>query len=146
MAVQPPRLGAGPHSYIVVTDTSHYPCGSLVELVSKDSYESHTHSVYHQLSSRANLKPEEVASLSREECILLDAIQTPADRYTVYSTPEKLAWGKGLKVGDAVLAQLPSRGGQAGSSGHQDEHAVAIIRWAGLTRIGHRFGVEIMVS
>ena len=89
---------------------------------------------------------DEVAALTKEECRVLDAIDFAADRYTVYSTPGKVAWGLGLKVGDTVLARLPPQG-RCGSFG---EHTGAIIRWCGevemLGETNYLFGVEITVS
>jgi hypothetical protein len=69
------------------------------------------------------------------------------DRYAVYSTLGKLEWGVGLKVGDAVLAQLPGRN-ECGSSGRKHkEYSTAIIRWIGVVTDGrYHYGVEIQVS
>ncbi len=54
------------------------------------------------------------------ECDLLYGIVSAADRYDAYSTPGKMEWGRSLKVGDTVLAQLSehsaSDGGQQGST------------------------------
>jgi hypothetical protein len=80
--------------------------------------------------------------------MLLDAIPSNDDCYAVYSTPGKLEWGAGLKVGDTVLAQLPDRSGQGSSVGGQEGYSAAIIRWIGEVNEGdhHYFGVEIKVS
>ena len=72
-----------------------------------------------------------MAALSEEECVVLDGIGSYADCYTVYSTPGKLKWGCGLKVG--------------GEQQHQ--YTTAIIRWCGKTDPFniYQFGVEITV-
>ena len=77
--------------------------------------------------------------------MILDAIPNSAARFAEYSTPGKLEWGVGLKVGDTVLARLPD------SNGGKEEFTTAIIRWFGARGITelfiheHRFGVEIKV-
>ena len=94
---------------------------------------------------------DEVAPLTEEECVILDGIGEYDDRYTVYHTPGRLAWGVGLKVGDTVLARLPDRNasGYESSAGvQQNQYTTAIIRWTGLhdDSARHKFGVEITVS
>ena len=89
----------------------------------------------------------DLAPLTDEQCLILDTIGSPAARYAVYSTPGKLEWGVGLKVGDTVLARLPDRSGRGSSLGWQEEYTTATIRWT--NRDGdsrHSFGVEITVS
>ncbi len=85
----------------------------------------------------------DVAPLNEVECYLLDGVQSAADPYEVYNTPGKLEWGKGLRVGDTVLAQLRD-------GGQQHQYTTAIIRWCGkiIHIVGdpYRYGVEIMVS
>ena len=107
----------------------------------------HTHRLLY-LQSSLSLSSDEVAALTEEECHILDAILYDADRYTVYSTPGKLAWGVGLKVGDIVLARLLPKGGCGG--GQQDLYTAAIIRWCGHVTLfrgtQYMFGVEITVS
>ncbi len=63
------------------------------------------------------LDSAEVAILTEEECLILDAVDSDADQYAMYSAPGKLAWGVGLKVGDTVLARLPPKGGRGSSGG-----------------------------
>ncbi len=90
-----------------------------------------------------------MAALTEEECRILDTVDDDADLYTVYSTPGKLAWGLGLKVGDTVLARLPPKGAPS-DGGQQDSYTTAIIRWCGSTHDSienqYMFGVEITVS
>ena len=133
-----------PHSYIVLKVTPKVDRGELREYNHKDGYYySHSHGMSMPYKyRRSRLEDQDVAALTEEECIILDGIGSLADRYTVYSTPGKLAWGVGLKVGDTVLAQLPRRGSSAGV-----QYTAAVIRWAGVTwHSGHRFGVEITVG
>jgi hypothetical protein len=95
-----------------------------------------------------SIPDSDLAPLTEDECRILDAIPTSDVRYAVYSTPGKLEWGVGLKVGDTVLAQLPDRSGRGSSGGGQEEYSTAIIRWIGVVDHdgSHRFGVEIKVS
>jgi hypothetical protein len=88
-----------------------------------------------------------LAPLTEDECRILDAIFFSDDRYAVYSTPGKLEWGVGLKVGETVLAQLPG-GNECGSFGRKHkEYSTAIIRWIGVVTDGrYHYGVEIQVS
>ena len=83
----------------------------------------------------------DLVPLTEEECVILDGIPNNAARFAVYSTPGKLEWGVGLKVGDTVLAQLPD------SNGGKEKYTTAIIRWIGKVPLtGHQFGVEIKVG
>ena len=137
------------HSHILLKDKGKkYPRGVLVKLGSDGAY-LHSHGCFF-LEDRISLSCGDVAPLTKEECHILDAIDSAADRYAVYSTPGKLAWGVGLKVDDTVLAKLPPKNGQ-GSSGDGEQQAIyttAIIRWCGdIEKIGpiRVFGVEITV-
>ena len=115
-----------------------------MELGSNGRYSGHSHCrlcYMHPLSASS----DEVAPLTEEECRVLDAIDSPDDRYTVYSTPGKLAWGVGLKVGDTVLARLPPQ--VISREVQQDIYTAAIIRLHGNVGFnGYLFGVEITVS
>ena len=141
---------SGSHYYILLRSTVLYARGSLLKLLSDGSYRHHT--TRHTSSWFLNIfsvrfSADEVAALSKEECMVLDGIDSDADRYTVYSTPGKLKWGCGLKVGDTVLARLPGLSGRGSSGdGQQHQYTTAIIRWCGKTEYnGHKFGVEITV-
>jgi hypothetical protein len=106
-------------------------------------YVSHRHSRLPLLHNPESIPDSDLAPLTEDECCILDAIPTYT-RYAVYSTPRKLEWGVGLKVGDAVFARLPVRSGR-GSCG--EEYSTVIIRWIGMYDDDrHRFGVEIKVS
>ena len=108
---------------------------------SKDGYESHTHSLRSFPQRNRTVGDSDLAPLTEEECVILDAIPNEATRFAVYSTPGKLEWGVGLKVGDTVLARLPD------SHGGKEEYTTAIIRWIGDPEYGHKqFGVEIKVG
>ena len=141
---------SGPHSYILLRDNGYYYSrGCLLKSLNDGSYRDHIHT-----STNLRLPPpplrcsaDEVAALSKEECVVLNGIVSVADRYTVYSTPGKLKWGCGLKVGDTVLARLPDGSGRGSSGGgQQHQYTTAIIRWCGTDLFDyHRFGVEITV-
>ena len=127
------------HSYLVLRDQRRegYLRGDLVEW-SEDGYEYHSLPLFPPLNRTVG--DSDLAHLTKEECVILDGIHDRASRFAVYSTPGKLEWGVGLKVGDTVLARLPD------SNGGKEEYTTAIIRWIGDSRDGHRFGVEIKVG
>ena len=126
------------HSYSVLRDQREgHRRGDLVEW-SEDGYQYHTHSIRFPPPPNRTVGDSDLAPLTKEECVILDAL--PA-RFAVYSTPGKLEWGVGLKVGDTVLARLPD------SNGGKEEYTTAIIRWIGMITLhGHQFGVEIKVG
>ena len=128
------------HSYLVLGDQLEgYRRGALV-VWSKDGYVYHTHSLPFFPPRNRTVGDSDLAPLTEEECVILDAIRNRAARFAVYSTPGKLEWGVGLKVGDTVLARLPD------SNGGKEEYTTAIIRWIGRVPLhGNRFGVEIKV-
>ena len=140
-----------PHSYILLRNKDRYSRGCLLELPSDGSYYYHSHTSLLRIPPLPlRCSADEVAALSKEECVVLDGIISFADCYTVYSTPGKLKWGCGLKVGDTVLARLPDGSGRGSSGGgQQHQYTTAIIRWCGKTNPlsggGHKFGVEITV-
>ena len=134
------------HSCILLKDGDRLRRGTLLQLLHDDSYCCHTHTSNAALST-IRCSTNDVAALSKEECVVLDGIGSAANRYTFYSTPGKLKWGSGLKVGDTVLVRVSVMNKQCSSTATQYKLAVAIIRWCGQTDIfGHRFGVEITVS
>ena len=109
-----------------------------MEFIVEDKYYSHAHDK--NQSTGEIVSPGKLAPLTECECLVLDDIKSDADRYTVYSTPGRLAWGVGLKVGEAVLAQLPNK------SGHSEiQFSTAIIRSIGVDDKSKLFGVEIVV-
>ena len=127
------------HSYLVLRDQREgYSRGDLVEW-SEDGYEYHSHSIVFPPPPNRTVGDSDLAPLTEEECVILDAIPICAARFAVYSTPGKLEWGVGLKVGDTVLARLPD------SNGGKEEYTTAIIRWTGGPG-DSRFGVEIKVG
>ena len=139
-----------PHSYILLREKDNFSRGYLLELRSDGSYYQHSHRYIPFMIDplpRCTCSADEVAALSKEECVVLDGTNSDADRYTIYSTPGKLKWGCGLKVGDTVLARLPDGSGRGSSGGgQQHQYTTAIIRWCGETDyVGHKFGVEITV-
>ncbi len=138
------------HSYILLKDKGRgYTRGSIVELSENGRYTHHSHYTGYRSIDSISAGSDEVAALTEEECRILDAVDGDADRYTVYSTPGKLAWGLGLKVGDTVLARLPPKGAPS-DGGQQDSYTTAIIRWCGIAhgniRNEYQFGAEITVS
>ena len=139
-----------PHSYIVRRDQlGGFPLGALVEW-KEDGYNYHSHSGAVDLSLagiHSAISKLDLAALTEKECLILDAISSEAIRFAVHSTPGKLKWAVGLKIGATVLARLPEK--SDGSSGGKDVYATAVIKWIGLitVRFGekHYYGVEIKV-
>ena len=136
------------HSYILLRKKGDRLPGQLLELKSNGRYSFHVHGTERRYRARISASSDEVAALTEEECCILDAINSPANQYSVYRTPGKLAWGLALKVGDTVLAKLPPKGGHGSDGGRQqDLYIQAVIRWCGKsTSKRHLFGVEITVS
>ena len=91
---------------------------------------------------------EDIAPLSDKEFLLLEAIQTPAARYEVFISGEKLDWGCNLKPGDTVYVNIPSLTVLSSC------RAAAVIRYVGglppkpglPPQPGLMFGIEIIVS
>ena len=132
------------HSYILLKDKGEgHPCGQLVQLGWDNNYITHSHSNRESSTEIVSASSDEVAALTEEECRILDAINSDSDRYTVYSTPGKLTWGLGLKVGDTVMAKLPPRGWR-----DSQDYTTAVIRCC--DGVGkwekYLFGIEITVS
>ncbi len=138
-----------PRSYILLRDKSEYfSRGTLLKLNKSGSYERHSHARFTFPPGHIRCDNNgDIAPLSEVECDLLYGIFPDADRYEVYSTPGKLEWGRSLKVGVTVLAQLP---GFFSDGGQQHQYTTAIIRWCGkinyLEGDIYKFGVEIVVS
>ena len=127
-----------PHSYLLLRANVNNRGALMEEGYSTGNFIDHSH-LRGVSDTIICLSEREIASLTEEQCHLLDAIEEDADRYAVYSSPGKLVWGVGLKVGDAVLARLPG----------EEKYTAAIIRAIGVDdKCGQRylFGVEITVS
>lgn len=85
----------------------------------------------------------DVAPVFASDYSYLCRIHEPRDRYDVFKSPYKLKWAKTLKSGDRAYARM--RRGDQQISG-QEKYAAVEIRWVGQTKIGFKFGVEIIVS
>lgn len=123
-----------PHSYIALIKKGKYDRGSLMKLKKNGDFREHSHWTS-KPTAGIELNDDEVGPLTEKQCKLLDAIEEASNRYELYKS-ERLLWGLKLKKGDLVLAKLPSSG---------SSHVPSIVRWAGMTDCGHRFGVEIVV-
>ena len=132
MALELQRLR---HSILLKDKASGFPPGRIVKLES-DGPQSSIWKMPH-VKQPISLHSDELASLTPEEYHILDSIPHAIDRYAVFSTPGKLAWGLGLQLGDVVLARLTEQKGQL---------TAAIITWHGDIKQVMMFGVEIMVS
>ena len=85
---------------------------------------------------------DDISPLNIDDYYLLKAIDTPSDRFRVFSHPHWLEWGANLKVGNMVYVRLPSPNESAPTWSH------AIVRYKGPVKnlYGMNFGVEITVS
>ena len=85
---------------------------------------------------------DDIAPLNIDDYYLLKAIESPTDRFRVFSDPHWLEWGANLKVDALVYVCLPSPNKSVPT------WSQAIIRYKGPVRnlFGMNFGVEIMVS
>lgn len=85
---------------------------------------------------------DDISPLNMEDYYLLRAIDSPFDRFRVFSHPHLLEWGARLKTGDQIFVRLPS------PNPSSSNWSLAIIRYKGVVKNlpGTNFGVEIMVS
>ena len=84
---------------------------------------------------------QDIAPLGDKEFLLLEAIQTPAARYELFVSGEKLDWGYNLNPGDTVYVSIP------GLTVFPNQRAAAAIRSVGglHPEPGLKFGIEIIV-
>ena len=85
---------------------------------------------------------DDTSPLNIDDYYLLKAIDSPTDRFRVFSDPQWLEWGANLKLGSVVYVRLPNPNESKPTWSH------AIIRYKGRVKnlSGTNFGVEIMVS
>ena len=85
---------------------------------------------------------QDIAPLSDKEFLLLEAIQTPAARYDVFISGDKMDWGCNLKRGDTVYVSIPSL------TVLPSCRAAAVVCYVGglPPESGLMFGIEIMVG
>jgi hypothetical protein len=134
------------HSYIVIKNQAELLRGSLVKLERGEYYNTHSHVMVCRHRNRVSISSSDLAPLTEIECVILDAVASDSRRYALYSTPGKLKWAAGLRVGDTLLAELPDKSSPGDG---QEEYTTAILKWAGIIDGGwtvHHFGVEITVS
>ena len=85
---------------------------------------------------------DNISPLNIDDYYLLKAIESPSDRFQVFSDPQWLEWGASLRIGSLVYVHLPSPNESVPTWSR------AIIRYRGPVKTlpGMNFGVEIMVS
>ena len=85
--------------------------------------------------------PDDIAPLADKELVLLEPIQTPAKRFDVFVSGDKLEWGCNLIPGYTVYVSIP------GLTVFPSQHVRAVIRYVGglPSEPGLWFGIEIMV-
>ena len=85
---------------------------------------------------------DNISPLNIDDYHLLKAIESPFDRWKVFSDPHWLEWGASLKLGSLVYVRLPSPNASEPTWSH------VIIRYKGPVKnhFGMNFGVEIMVN
>ena len=82
---------------------------------------------------------EYVSPINGRDLHLLEAIEKPWDRFSVFSEDSKLEWGSRLKKGDQVYVRLPTPAPTWSASVVKHVGPVASLP-------GRSFGVEITVS
>ena len=85
---------------------------------------------------------DDISPLNIDDYHLLKPIESPSDRFRVFSDPQWLEWGAKLKIGALVYVRLPSPNTSVPTWSR------GIVRYKGPVRnlFGMNFGVEIMVS
>ena len=140
------------YCYMLLKDKSlFHPHGSLLALEEADVGK---YRILEENSPAVLCTSNEVVPVSYEQYGLLKAIDSPAECYSTYFTPGKLAWGLALKMGDSVHVRLPDKKKRCGSMTtlhrNRPQYCAAVVRWIGEVcepyRDIHRFGVEITVS
>ena len=126
------------YSILLKDKAPGFPPGRIVKLESDGRYSPQS-SIWKMpyVEQPISLLSDEITPLTTEEYHILDSVPHAVDRFAVYSTPGKLAWGLGLQLGDVVLARLPEL---------NDHLVAAIIRWCGDIKSALMFGIEIVVS
>ena len=83
-----------------------------------------------------------VSPVNEKELHLLEAIEGPSDRFSVFSEPSKLTWGGSLKKGDQVYVKIPMPNTTVPT------WSMALVQYAGPveTLPGWNFGIEIKVN
>lgn len=84
---------------------------------------------------------QDIAPLGDKEFLLLEAIQTPAARYEMFISGEKMDWGCRLKPGDTVYVNIPSL------TVLPSCRAAAVVCYVGglIPEPGLKFGIKITV-
>ena len=82
-----------------------------------------------------------VAPAKGRELQLLEAIEKPYDRFTVFSIENRLEWGSSLRKGDQVFVKIPTPNTSVPT------WSIGLVRYAGPVEglPGWNFGVEIKV-
>lgn len=132
--------------FILLKDVSDsFPKGSLINPRDKarKSYILHPlHSGMKENSSVcSDINECDVSPVSAEDFQYLCRISEPKDRYDVFKSPYKLKWAKTLKCGNRAYAKLRKK-----KSTDEALYVAVEIQWVGHTKIGIKFGVEIIVS
>ena len=135
--------------FILMKDISDsFPKGSLVN--PRDIDKARKSYILHPLHSGMKEKSSSVCSeinewdvspVSAEDFQYLCRISESKDRYDVFKSPYKLKWAKTLKCGSRAYAKLRKK-----KSTDETVYTAVEIQWVGHTKIGIKFGVEIIVS
>ena len=122
--------------------SENFPKGSLID--PRDNSGSYVlHPIHPGIkdTSVCAVAPEDVAPISARNYQFLSRISDSKDRYEVFASPYKLKWAQTLKSGDRAYAKLRKK-----KQNDRDVYTAVVIKWVGQTRIGVKFGVEIVVS
>lgn len=131
--------------YILSVDISGiFTKGCFVTPLDRDRqlYKLHAASSLGSKENSCTCDEQDVAPVFADDYPYLCRIADPKSRYDVFKSPHKLKWAKSIKPGDLARAKL-----RKNSSNDTEEHVAAVeVRWVGQTKIGIKFGVEIIVS
>ena len=124
--------------YILIEGISNnFPKGSLVTPIDKDRQIYKLHSAGSK-ENTCTCSEEDVAPVFADDYPYLCRITNPGKRYEVFMSPHKLKWAKSIRPGDRARAKL--------RKSDKEEYVAVEVRWVGHTKIGIKFGVEIVVS
>ena len=127
---------------LTVGISSSFPKGCFVTPIDRDRQVYKLHSkLSGSKENNFTCSEQDVAPVFADDYPYLCRITTDTTKcYEVFKSPHKLKWAKGIKPGDRARARLRK------SSAGTEEYVAVEVRWVGHTKIGIKFGVEIIVS
>ena len=130
--------------FILTTDiSSNFTRGSFITPIDRDRqlYKLHSTLSGNKDNNTCTCDDQDVAPVFADDYPYLCRIADLKSRYEVFKSPHKLKWAKSMKPGDRARAKLRKKSGN-----NKEEYVAVEVRWVGQTKIGLKFGVEIIVS